>query len=115
MTIFINPGSGPVADATLDDAKVAMNQFVADLRERGHKVDEWQLLSESDDEGRWPFAVEVDDVAHQIDMPGIPVERVRFVDSTTQNIWHFPRLYVDGSSWVWKFALNACKREEDGE
>jgi hypothetical protein len=115
MTLFINPGSGPVADATLDDAKVAMDQFVADLREHGHKVDDWQLMSESDHDGRWPFAVEVDDVARQIGMPGIPVENVRYLGEEGQNIWHFPRIYVDGSSWVWSFALGACQRDEDDE
>lgn len=113
MVVFINPGSGPVADASLDNAKAAMDQFVTDLRERGHDVGDWALVSESDDEGRWQFTVVVDEVKRRIDMPGIPVDNVRYMQEPDQNIWHFPRLYVDGSSWVWCFALDVCKRKEE--
>ena len=51
----------------------------------------------------------------EIQMPGLPVDRVRFLDEDGQNIWDFPRLYVDDSSWVWKYALSVCEPDGDDE
>lgn len=62
MTVFINPGSGPVPDATEQHASMALDVFLIDLGEG-----------------------------------------------------YFPRLYVDGSSWIWQFALNLLHGcDEDG-
>jgi hypothetical protein len=41
------------------------------------------------------------------------LEKVRYLDSENQDIFNFPRLYVDGSSWVWKYALNVCFNQDD--
>jgi hypothetical protein len=49
----------------------------------------------------------------EIQMPGLPVERVRYMGETGQNIWDFPRLYVDDSSWIWQFALSVCKPDDE--
>jgi hypothetical protein len=57
-------------------------------------------------------------------MPGLPLERVRFLGLQDQDIWRFPRLYVDGGSWVWKYAVGilrgcllsaGCRTEEGTE
>ncbi len=40
-------------------------------------------------------------------MPGIPLSEVRYVKGL--NAWLFPRLYVDGSSWLWEFAINMAR------
>ena len=48
-------------------------------------------------------------------MPGFPVECVRFTGQDDQDIWRFPRLYVDGCSWVWKFAVGIVKERLIGE
>lgn len=115
MTIIINPGSGPVSSANAELAAKAMEQFVVDLRERGVGVDNFER-SEGEDygEGRFAFYVNlVGGTSVEIQMPGIPIERVRYLDEDGQNIWDFPRLYVDGSSWVWMFALNVCVPDED--
>lgn len=103
--IIINPGSGPVRDANEEDAKLNIEQFIKDLNKesiisyRNRKCDE---------EGRYRFTLSLNGCKHQIDMPGIPLEQVRYMDTEEQNIWHYPRLYVDGSSWVWLFALDQC-------
>lgn len=104
--IFINPGSGPVPGASAEAAEANLATFAEDLRSRGHQVQVGQATGE--EEGRWSFPVTVDDVVHQVEMPGLPLEQVRWLDEPDQNIWHFPRLYVDGSSWVWKYALDAA-------
>lgn len=65
-------------------------------------------------DGRYPFYITVGGERHLIEVPGIPIEQVRYVYAEGQNIWDFPRLFIDGSSWVWPYALNVvCP--DDGE
>lgn len=111
MNVVINPGSGPVGGADSDHARANMRQFVMDL---GLNAEQVELISGPgrEDAGRWLFVVRVDGIEHEVEMPGIPLDQVRWMDEAGQNIWHFPRLYVDGSSWVWLFALGACERDE---
>lgn len=114
MNVIINPGTGPVAGATLAHAHANMEQLLKDC---GHPDAKWRRDPEaSEDDGRFAFLVTCPPCEAEpkgwecsVDMPGIPLKEVRWMDKKGQNIWHFPRLYVDGSSWVWKFAINALK------
>lgn len=115
MTIFINPGSGPVEDATAKNAADNVHAFAEDLRCDGHDVAVLPHLGPDDGTGRFTFKLVVDGVSHEVAMPGLTLDRVRFMDSTEQNIWDFPRLYVDGSSWVWCFALGAAASPDEGD
>lgn len=114
MTIIINPGSGPVA-GTRENADRNIAKFIKDVT----SAHNFKYISSTfvcaNDDGRFTYLLDCDDVeAHEIEMPGLPLEQVRWVDQS-QNIWDFPRLYVDGSSWVWKYAVNVCKDEPDDE
>lgn len=113
MSIFINPGSGPVADATAAAASCNMEDFIRDLTAAGHTCGALTGLPRLDGAGRFGFVLEVDGQAHEIEMPGRPLDEVRWMDDPDQNIWDFPRLYVDGSSWVWKYALSVCERDTE--
>ena len=42
-------------------------------------------------------------------MPGLPLGLVRFVDDVKQNCLEFPRLYVNGNSYYWKYAVNVVR------
>lgn len=109
MTIFINPGSGPVADADEAAAWISIGTFAADLMARDLHVTEVARQGAPDD-GRYGFMLTFGDGRRvEVEMPGLLPEKVRYLDGDTQNIWDFPRLYIDGSSWVWRFA------PEDGE
>lgn len=119
MSLIINPGSGDASaytedPPTLANAWAAMGAFARDVQE-AHGVTVEQILIGADGEGgRWPFSMWMADGREiEVDMPGLPIERVRWVGGEDQNIWDFPRLYVDGSSWVWKFAVNQCQRFDD--
>lgn len=113
MSIFINPGSGPVVGATEANAAFNAGVFTADLLARGLSLRSAERVESLDDEGRFGWRLTFDDGrAVEIEMPGIPLAQVRFLGEP-QNIWDFPRLYVDGSSWVWKYALGACEPDED--
>lgn len=105
--ILINPGTGPVQGATLDHAYDNMRALLADA---GMPAAKFRRDPDEDvDGGRFPFLVTIGDDEVSVDMPGIPLERVRYTGADDQNIWDFPRLYVDGSSWVWMFAVNRLR------
>lgn len=115
MSIVINPGSGPVQGASCEQAADNMKHFVVDLGVEDLKV---VPVPEKDyGDGRYCFLVYRDGGTryHEVQMPGLPLQQVRFVSSPEQNIWDYPRLYVDGSSWVWEYAVSGLSAEEDWE
>jgi len=102
MSIFINPGSGAVDGATEENAVENIKHFIVDNAIDGVN---WIRVPKIDyGDGRYAFLLWKDNNCYEIQMPGLPLERVRYM-SSEQNIWNFPRLYVDGGSWVWSFAL----------
>jgi hypothetical protein len=98
----INPGSGPVRDSNEERAEANARAFVEDLGISGVSI---QREPRSDEKGRFGFVLTLNDMRVEMEMPGIPLENVRYLGIPGQNIWDFPRLFVDGSSWVWKFAI----------
>lgn len=115
MNVIINPGSGPVPEAREAHAVTNITVFGDDLRRAGIVVASCSRTPDADyGEGRYAFALATaDGRTIEIQMPGLPVDRVRYLDGAEQNIWDFPRLYVDGSSWVWKFALDVCEPDDE--
>lgn len=106
LSVTINPGSGP-AEGDEESAMENMEQFVQDLRDRRVEVKNFGRIPEDEQGGRFPYEIEcANSRFFDVDMPGVPLEQVRFLDAEDQNIGDFPRIYVDGISWVWKFALN---------
>lgn len=108
MSIIINPGSGPVEGATLANAEANMSVFLKDV---GVGALTSKHLSNLDRDGRFGFRAEGAGQTHTIEMPGLPIAQVRYMGVDGQNIWHFPRLYVDGSSWVWLYAINCWENQ----
>jgi hypothetical protein len=121
-----SPGSGPVlGEATVDQATANAEMFAADLRGlSGHAVTVAPLTDPSDDEaallmggtsyqpdhdGRFPFRLTVEGTVHVLEMPGIPLAQVRYLGAESQNVWDFPRVFLDGSSWAWTFGLRVLR------
>ncbi len=101
--IMINPGSGPVKGARLIEAEKNMKHWLVDCGLK--KLDlEIVRVPERDDDGLYAFLVWQETRCHLIEMPGLPLDRVRYMEDS-QNPFDYPRLYVDGSSWLWKFSL----------
>lgn len=100
---FINPGSGPVEGATEQQAAENIQAFIADLaKEHGLAVASIDRTPLADyGEGRFAFDLGMANGRHvEVQMPGLPVDRIRA---------GWTRLYVDGSSWYWDFALRQCR------
>lgn len=104
---IINPGTEPIADAQLMDAVANMDAFLADVNLDGATFE--RLSTRDYGDGRYCFVVRYGDAKVEIQMPGMPLARVRYMRDEGQNIWHFPRLYVDGDSWVWFYAYDIAR------
>lgn len=111
--LVINPGSGPVAGSSRSAAIAAIEAFVKDLELPEVQVGDPPDAADSG--GRFGFTLSLGERKVEVDMPGLPIERVRYMGEAGQNIWNFPRLYVDGSSWVWVYALNSARSGLTGE
>jgi hypothetical protein len=105
-----------VDGASESNARANMKQFVKDCDSsltwhvrRNKKADYG--------DGRYCFMLSCEEFPKkkfEIQMPGWELERVRYM-GLDQNPWGFPRLYVDGSSWLWEFARLDRRNFEDEE
>ncbi|MCF7982270.1 MAG: hypothetical protein K9K86_09820, partial [Pseudomonadales bacterium] len=66
----------------------------------------------ADNGGRYGFILKKDgrEKLIDIDMPGCDPDLVQRSEP-----WVSPRLYVDGSSWLWQFAIGFVNFDEDDE
>jgi hypothetical protein len=104
--VYVNPGAGPITHGTLaQDATTNMHALLADVGLDGATFEG----GEPDVTGRFSFVVSYADRRCEVRMPGTTLEEVRYVRLPGQDIWNFPRLYVDGSSWSWVFAVDEIR------
>jgi len=106
--VFVNPGTGPVDGAAEGDARKNMKQLIIDAEIPGARIRRKKSLDEN---GRFGFRVTHAYRIWEVEMPGLPLERVRYMKGLDPR--QFPRLYLDGSSWLWEFAVGIMKRETD--
>jgi hypothetical protein len=105
MSVIINPGAGPVGGATRENAEACMRQFITDLELPGVTY-EYIGGAEKPEDGRFEFNLNRGRQNCGVAMPGLPVEDVRYIDRQKQNSLAFPRMYVEGNSWVWLYGLS---------
>ena len=104
--IFINPGSGTIAFGSKEQSEINIKQFILDTK----LPYKFKFESEGDD-GRHSYKIWDENSEHTIAMPALPLEQVRYTDAPNQKIFHFPRLFIDFSSFVWKYAVEICIEE----
>lgn len=126
MNVIINPGTGPIGGGRGSDDPALLKHAVKNIRAFIKEVSEafsdgprvTSLRKPSlDVEGRYGFVLARGKRKVEVDMPGRPLAEVRYV-SEGQNARDFPRLYVDGSSWLWLFALGCARdtlHDHDGQ
>jgi hypothetical protein len=119
--MLINPGTGPIPDGTMAHAVNNLASFVYEVCD-GHPVRGVRATPRvdpaDDQDGRFSFSVELDlsaegqpTVALDVLMPGLPLEHVNFGTRPDDSVFDFPRLYLNGSSWLWKFAVELASEE----
>jgi len=107
-TIYFNPGSGHVDSATEENADLNIAQLVKDVNLKGltHRRD-----STVDGKGRFGYQLTWNQRDMEVKVPGIPMTEVRNFRVRVPEIWRVPRLYVDGTSWLWEFAMRSIRDE----
>ena len=101
--LVINPGSGIVENTSRKHADANIKQFIKDVG-----LDIKCKFLRLDEDGRHVYRLKHKGRKHIISMVGMPLDRVRWMDNEGQRISHFPRLYIDYSSFVWKYAVELC-------
>lgn len=109
MNFAINLGTGPIAGATLDDAYANMRVLLKDagLEDATFARD----VDAVEAGGRFSFDLAIPGYTEEhgtvpIDMPGCSLSAIRYLPDT---ILIHPRLYIDGSSWEWQFAVTKLR------
>lgn len=119
MTTFaINPGSGPVQEASLEHAQENIKVFAEEITKHHNlSVKDIFRLEDDDDRGYFAYALDVEKYGLErrlrVGMPGLPLEKVRYLGLPGQDAWEFQRLDLDKSSWLWKFAVKLSRPERD--
>lgn len=112
--MIINPGTEDINSSSVENAIENIKHFVTDLNNEKVEIiryEEHDYEKEYKGNGRYCFLLKKGNYCHEIQMPGLPLEKVRWM-SREQNIFAFPRLYVDDSSWIWGIALGICDFED---
>lgn len=122
--VIINPGAGPIEGrrTTARDAERNIRAFRWEIGAPRGMIRIQRLgRSHEDLAGRYDFRLSIRNRRDRTDisMPGLPLEEVRFVRGANVNVLRFPRLYVDGNSWLWPFAVSQAREalrlaSEDG-
>jgi hypothetical protein len=112
VAAIINPGTEPVRRSSVDEAVANMPQLLADCGVPDLRFER----TKGDHDGRYCFTV-TDPAGNEadVDMPGVPLADARYCNLAGENIWDFPRLYVNGSSWVWYYAVSQLRVTFMGE
>lgn len=127
---FTNIGASPIEEDTSPEQSLAnMHQLIADLVARGAVVEGLEpLIGEGSEieealqmggtryspthDGRFPFRLTVNGHQSIVEMPGLELAAVRYVQAPDQSIIDFPRLYINGSSWVWCYGVDILAEAE---
>lgn len=97
--IVINPGTEPITGASRKNALKAAEYFMEDL---GYKGFSFKLIEEHGNEQGWfDFKFKKNDFSLTVSFPGSDPEITRLGKP-----WESPRIYVEGSSWLWGYGLD---------
>lgn len=97
MPIIINPGTERLLETTEEDAHSNVRIMLRDIElEDGTTITPDPSKDYGD--GRYCYILTRGERSCEVQMPGLPIGRMRL------GPWKSPRLYVDGSSWLWGLA-----------
>lgn len=105
VNIIINHGTGK----TYGNIEQATKNIVQFIKDTG--INFQSKYIRRSDNGRFVFEISNERQTHEIEMVGENIDSVRYIDCYKQDIYDFPRLYVDDSSYVWLFAITNITKE----
>lgn len=114
MTVVaINPGTGPVWGTYLKNAWKNIRIMRRELFAAGHPWLTVKRHNGEHEDGRYLFEFRHKRKRCEVWMPGLPIDRVRFISADGQNPWDFPRLLIGeyGNSWLWMYAVGDVESE----
>lgn len=109
-----NPGTQPIANTTEENARHNMSMFRIAVRKVAYNdfepgeiaLDSYRNAANDHGHGWYCFMLVGFTVGGakevEIQMPGVPLEQVQ------GSLLEAPRLYVDGNSWWWEYAVNVA-------
>jgi hypothetical protein len=103
-TVFINPGTEASDTATEDNALKIAERICADTGSTASRH------PEADNRGWFGFRFVRDGRTAEVDIPGDDPDVV-----CEGRPWVSRRLYVEGSSWLYGYAMNAIERQFNPE
>lgn len=106
VVMIINPGAGPVDGTSAREARRNIGALCRDLALPLPRV-RVERRPGADHDGRYGYVLRRGIRETEVTMPGLSLDRVRL--GPGDNPWHFPRLYVDGSSWLWPYAVEMAR------
>lgn len=105
-SVIINPGAGPAwawGRGSISSVRRSVRLFVREVACGQTQAKIKVRIGERKDDGRWMVVLAHGRYMCTVSMPGIPYERLIL------GPWKSPRLYVDGSSWLWEFAISQAR------
>lgn len=103
--VIINPGTGDVPGACPAEAESNTHRL---LSEAGVVAIVKRAPRRENGRGRFAFMCKVKGRrALEVLMPGVPYEALQLTES--QQLPFPPRLYVDGNSWWWPYAVDMVR------
>lgn len=107
----IQINAGPLRVPTEENAQANMDAFASDLVLLDITTTAITRNPDADVDGKYGYQLGFEDGrVLDIEMPGLPLADVRYLDEAGQDIWTFPRIGVGDEVWVWMFALKACQQ-----
>lgn len=102
VEIHINPGTEGVPLGTEAQARAIMEALRAEIGDL-----EIDIYRNPGRDGAGLFGFIFGSI--EVEVPGLPLDQVRFTYESGLNPFDFPRLYVDGDSWLWESAVKTLR------
>lgn len=104
LSAIEDPPPRILIESTSERASHNIEAFVGDLGCDGVTV----CPTGSCHGGRFEFVLRRDSYECRVEMPGMDLNEIR-PDSNEYDGWDYFRLVVDGSSWLWEYAITSAK------
>ena len=89
-------------------AEFNVHQFADEVKFR-FGYDHVSVVLAGESIGMWfPYRMLCDGNEYAVEMPGLPLQQIRYMGNDGQNRVDHPRIAVDGQAWLWNFAVGSC-------